>query len=170
MIQDTLKTEAQKEIERVETESPEKNAFAEFSTSDGNIQLRIRDMEDEIELSKLGTANNVLSRVLNLSSDTHKGATVKEYKYEDLHLQFFAPKDSDDFWLMNVTITGGPWFTARGIKAGDSLQDLKTMYPKATNEFSGNKDIYRYELDDSAIEFGITNEKVTRIELRYNIP
>ena len=150
--------------------SPDKNAFAEFGVTNGTSVLRLRDWRKDINLRALGTPNDSLSRVLGVESDTHEGSTVYEYKYNDLNLEFFGPKGNPDAWLMTIDVKGGPWSTARGIRIGDSFNDLKAMYPKATNEYSDDKGIYTYTLDDSAIQFGVTDDKVTRIKLMHNIP
>lgn len=169
---DTVRTEAEirADAENLETGSPEQNAYAEFSTSGGAIPLRLREGESAINIQALGIPNDTLTRVMTLATDKHQGATVKEYKYDDVHLQLLRPKGGTHYWLSAITITGGPWSTARGIKVGDSLQDVMNMYPKATRVNTGLTDIYRYMVDNSEIDFFITDNKVSKIEMRNNLP
>jgi hypothetical protein len=153
-------------------EMPDENAYVEFSVTNGSgTNLRLRDSRGQINLQGLGTPNDTLSRVLTLVSDTHKGSEVIEYKYDDVNLEFFRPKGTDERWLKTVEIKGGPWATARGIKIGDSLADVKSMYPKIT-DWKDDKNIYQYSysLEDANLLFGIANDKVTRIKIEYNIP
>ena len=159
-------------LERVDLDSsPDANAYAEFTTSDGSTNIRLREPRSRINMSALGTPIDTLTRELTLASDTHQGSTVTEYKYENINLVYFTPKGSNDPWLMTVEIKGGPWATARGIKVGDSVADLKNMYPKIA-DWNDTKQEYQhvYSLDDSVLLFGVTGDKVTRIKIEYNIP
>lgn len=153
------------------TDSPDVNAFAEFGTTKGDISLRLRDWKAKSNLMRLGTPLDTLSRVMTLTTDTHQGSTVEEYKYEDINLEFFKPKGSNDSWLKSVEIKGGDWATARGIRVGDSLEDVKSMYPKAV-PYDDNKVLYTYHytLGESVLLFKIDNDKVSRIKIEYNIP
>lgn len=155
----------------INTDSPDANAFVEFGTTRGDVSLRLRDWKSKSNLMRLGTPLDTLSRVLTLGSDTHQGSTVEEYKYEDINLEFFKPKGSNDSWLRAVEIKGGDWATARGIKIGDSLDDVKSMYPKVV-PYDENKELYTYHytLDESVLLFKIDNDKVSRIKIEYNIP
>ena len=160
-------------VDTVNTDDmPDQNAYAEFAVTNGSgTNLRLRDSRGQINLQGLGTPNDTLSRVLTLASDTHQGSEVIEYKYDDVNLEFFRPKGTDERWLKTLEIKGGPWATARGIKIGDSLADVKSMYPKIT-DWKDDKNIYQYSysLEDANLLFGIANDKVTRIKIEYNIP
>lgn len=165
-----------RELVRVDTDNtdgmPDQNAYAEFSVTNGSgTNLRLRDSRGQINLQGLGTPNDTLSRVLTLISDTHQGSEVIEYKYDDVNLEFFRPKGTDERWLKTVEIKSGPWATARGIKIGDSLMDVKNMYPKIS-DWKDDKNIYQYSysLEDANLLFGIANDKVSRIKIEYNIP
>lgn len=149
-------------------DSPDKNAYAEFTLKNGPAVIRIRDWKRNMNLPSLGAANDTLTRVLTIGSDTHKGSTVTEYKYDNLNLEFFTPKGSADAWLMKAEIKGGPWATARGIKVGDSVSDMKSMYPSAINN-DADKTIFVYNVDDSVLTFGTAGDKVTGIKVEYNV-
>jgi hypothetical protein len=149
--------------------NPELNEFAEFSVTNGSISLQLRDKKSTIPMSSLGTATDTLTRKLTLTSDTHQGSTVQDYKYEDLNLEFFMPKGSSDPWLMAIELKNSNWSTARGIRVGDTVADLKSMYPKASNEFNEDKLTYIYTVDDSQLMFGTTGDKITRIKIQYNL-
>jgi len=152
-------------------ETPDKNAYAEFTTTDGKVNLRLRSTRNEVSLSALGTPTDTLRRVLNIATDPHQGAVVTEYKYENVNLVFFQPKGSNEGFLRTVEIKGGPWTTARGIKVGDSVADLKNMYPNIA-DWKDEPEVYQYvyNIDDSVLLFGIENDKVSRIKIEYNIP
>ena len=150
-------------------DSPEKNAYAEFSLTNGPTVLRVRDWKKNMNLPGLGAANDTLTRELTLSSDKHKGSTITEYKYDDVNLEFFTPKGSAESWLKKAEIKGGPWATARGIKVGDSVADLKSMYPSATQN-DPDKTLYQYNVDDSKLTFAVVDNKVSRIKVEYDIP
>ena len=154
----------------IDTDSPDANAFVEFGTTRGDHSLRLRDWKSKSNLMRLGTPLDTLSRVLTLATDTHQGSTVEEYKYEDINLEFFKPKGSNDSWLKSVEIKGGDWATARGIRIGDSLDDVKSMYPKAVPYDNTNLYTYHYTLGESVLLFKIENDKVSRIKIEYNIP
>ena len=158
-------------VDTVNTTNPAQNEFAEFTVSKGNVALRPRLNESQVDFTGLGTPNDTLTRKLTLTSDTHQGATVREYKYDDVNLTFFIPEGSNDAWLMTTEIKGGPWATARGIKVGDSVADLQAMYPSITAYTDPDKVYsYNYTLDDSTILFGISGDKVSKIKIMYNIP
>ena len=148
---------------------PDKNAFVEFSITDGSRVLRLRDPKQSVNLSAIGTPNDTLTRKMTLSSDTYKGSSVQEYKYDDINLEFFSPNANDKAWLMVIDVKGGPWSTARGIRVGDSVADLKKMYPNAINE-SDDTTLFTYRLGDTSLQFGTVAEKVTRIRVEYHLP
>lgn len=170
-MQDTLgmETPGTTDLDTLGDDSPDRNAYAEFTLANGPAVLRIRDWKRNMNLPSLGAANDTLTRELTIGSDTHKGSTVTEYKYDDLNLEFFTPKGSTDSWLMTAEIKGGPWSTARGIKVGDSVADMKSMYPSAINN-DPDKTIYVYNVDDSVLTFATAADKVTGIKVHYNIP
>lgn len=159
-------------LEKVDLDSsPDANAYAEFTFTDGSTNLRLREPRSRINMSALGNPTDTLTRELTLASDTHQGSTVTEYKYENINLVYFTPKGSNDPWLMTVEIKGGPWATARGIKVGDSVADLKNMYPKIADWNDDKKEYqYVYSLEDSVLLFGVADDKVRRIKIEYNIP
>jgi len=169
VIADSLREVAR--IDSINNQSHAQNEFVEFSVTDGGTNLRIRESRDRINLAALGAPTDTLSRVLTLASDTHQGSTVTEYKYENINLEFFQPKGSNERWLKTVEIKGGPWATARGIKIGDSLEEVKSMYPKI-GDWKDDTNVYQYaySLDDANLLFGIVNDKVSRIKIEYNIP
>ncbi|HUR29814.1 MAG TPA: hypothetical protein VMZ69_00210 [Saprospiraceae bacterium] len=151
-------------------DSHAENTYAEFSVTNGSQVYRLRDWKSKLNLQPLGKANDTLSREMTLTTDTHQGSTILEYKYNDINLDFFRPKGNADSWLTNIEVKGGPWATARGIKVGDSLSDLKNMYPKIT-EFQDEKKLYSYSygIDESMMMFGVTLDKVTRIRVQYTL-
>ena len=152
-------------------ERTEENAYAEFGTTSGTRTLRLRDWRSKMDFKALGTPTDTLSRVLTLGSDTHQGSTVIEYKYNDINLEYFLPKGGNDAWLKTIEIKGGDWATARGIKVGDSVADIRNMYPKLNEMTDGKSDYqYTYQLEESVVMFGIQDDKVSRIKIEYNIP
>ena len=163
-------SEEARRMRNIDTDSPDVNAFAEFGLTNGDMTFKVRDWRSKMNLRGLGTPNDTLTRVLSLTSDTHQGSTITEYKYNDVNLEFFSPKGSNDAWLKTIEIKGGPWSTARGIKVGDSVNDLKSMYPRITQS-ADTKDpyMYSYSLEDSQLLFGVDADKVTRIKIMYNI-
>jgi len=159
-------------LEKVDLDSsPDANAYAEFTTTDGKVKLGLRTPRREVTLSALGTPLDTLRRELNIASDPHQGAVVTEFKYENVNLEFFQPKGSNEGFLRIVEIKGGPWTTARGIKVGDSVTDLKSMYPNIS-DWKDDPEVYQYvyNIDDSVLLFGIDNDKVSRIKIEYDIP
>lgn len=150
-------------------DTPDENAYAEFGTTRGDNTFRLRDWRSKTNLRGLGTPNDTLSRQLTLASDTHQGSTVTEYKYDDINLLYFMPKGGNDSWLRTIEIKGGDWSTARGIKVGDSVDDLKKMYPKLA-QLEDEDYMYSYQLAESMVMFGIQDDKVSRIKIEYNIP
>lgn len=153
----------------VNVDAPDVNAYAEFGTTSGSNTFRLRDWRTKTDLRGLGTPTDTLSRVLTLASDTHQGSTVTEYKYEDINLVYFMPKGGNDSWLRTIEIKGGDWSTARGIKVGDSVDDVKKMYPKLA-QLEDQDYMYSYQLEESMVMFGIQDNKVSRIKIEYNIP
>ena len=135
---------------------PELNEFAEFSVTNGSITIQLRDKKSTVPMRSLGTATDTLTRKLTLTSDTHQGSTVQDYKYEDLNLQYFIPQGTSDPWLMVIELKNNNWSTARGIRVGDTVADLQSMYPKASNEFNEDKLTYIYTVGDSQLMFGTT--------------
>ncbi len=151
-------------------ESPEKNEFMEFSATKENVSIRIRDWWRDVDKDKLGNPIDTTMKVLGAGADTHIGASIHTFKYSDILLEFYGPKDGTDIWLVKMEITGSDWSTARGIHVGDSVTDLKSLYPKAENQTSDDPNLYRYQLEDSMIEFAVAGEKISKINISYNIP
>ncbi len=154
----------------IEYESPEKNEFMEFSATKENVSLRIRDWWKNVDKGKLGNPVDTTMKVLNVGADTHIGASIHTFKYPDIQLDFYSPKDGTDIWLVKMEITGSEWSTARGIHVGDSLTDLTALYPKAENQTTNNPNLYRYQLEDSILEFHIDGSRISKIDISYNIP
>ena len=158
------------DVDTVDNTNPAQNEYAEFTVTKGNVVLRPRLNESSVDFTGLGTPNDTLTRKMTLTTDAHKGATVREYKYDDVNLTFLIPEGTRDSWLMTAEIKGGPWSTARGIKVGDSVADLQAMYPNITAYTDPDKVYaYNYTLDDSTILFGINADKVSRIKIMYDI-
>lgn len=150
--------------------SPEKNAFMEFSVTNENTVIRLRDWQKDVPMKALGDPTDTSHQELGYGADTHVGAALHTYEFPGIRLIFFGPKDGSDVWLNKIEVTGDGWSTARGIHVGDPVRDLKGMYPKADNQTTGNPDLYRYQLDDSTIEFLTSDGKVSKIDIIYNIP
>ena len=151
-------------------ESPEKNEFMEFSASKENMSIRIRDWWKEVDKEKLGNPVDTTRKVLGAGADTHIGAAIHTFKYSDILLEFYGPKDGTDIWLTKMEITGSDWSTARGIHVGDSQADLTALYPKAENQTTNDPNLYRYQLEDSMLEFHVSDSKISKIDIIYNIP
>lgn len=145
-------------------------AFREFTLIRGGIKLRLRDWKNTINLEKLGVPTDTSSTILGEGADTHRGSLVKNYSYKDIRLRFFGPPGGKDLWLLNMEVTGPDWETAREIRVGDDLNRLKERYPEATNQFSGDKKIYWFAEFEAVIEFVLKEEKISMIQVRYEIP
>lgn len=150
--------------------SPEKHAFAEFGAAKGNTVLRLRDWRKDIDMNSIGSLKDTTMRVLGDGADTHIGALLQTYTYDDIILEFYGPKNGTDHWLLKMDLTGPEWSTARGVHVGDPLEDVLILYPRASNESTGDKNLYRYTVDESTLEFVIRDNKVDRISVIYNIP
>ncbi len=151
-------------------ESPEKNEFMEFSATKENVSVRLRDWWRDVDKGKLSNPVDTTMKVLSSGAESKIGASIHTFKYDDIQLEFYGPKDGNDIWLVKMEITGNEWSTARGIHVGDSVSDLKSLYPKAENQTSGDPNIYRYQLEDSIIEFAVAGEKISKINISYNLP
>jgi hypothetical protein len=148
----------------------DRDLFKEFSVRKGATELRIRDWKQTLNLQELGTPRDTSGYVLGDGADTHRGSIIRNYVYDDIHLQFFGPPQGKDVWLVNMELTASSWSTARGIRVGDPEAKMKKAYPEATNEFSGDKNIYRYTVNESEIEFILRSGNIKSIKISYLIP
>jgi hypothetical protein len=144
--------------------------FIEFGVSKEGTELRIRDWKRTLDLKKLGSPRDTSSYILGEGADTHRGSRIQTYNYNDIRLQFFGPPQGKDVWLLHLEVTAGDWRTARGIRVGDTEEKMKNVYPEATNEFSGDKSIYRYTVNESEIEFSVRSGIISNIKITYLIP
>lgn len=151
-----------------DADSPD--TYAEFRTTGGSVDLRLREPMSRVNLQALGPANDTLTRNLTVITDAYQGSTVTEYQYDDINLVYIRPRNTSDSWLMTAEIKGGNWATARGIKVGDSVADLRSMYPNITDYKDDAAYQHSYVVDDATILFGVANDKVSRIKIMYDIP
>jgi hypothetical protein len=155
----------------VTNEKPlDSEAFREFTLIRGGIKLRLRDWKRTIDLEKLGVPTDTSSTILGEGADTHRGSVVNDYKFKGIRIYFFGPPGGKDLWLLSMEVTGTDWKTAREIRVGDDLNRLQERYPEATNQFSGDKRIYRFTEFEAVIEFVLKEEKISMIRVRYEIP
>lgn len=155
-------------VQVVDADSPD--TYAEFRTTGGAVDLRLREPIGRVNFQALGPANDTLTRDLTVMTDAYQGSTITEYQYDDINLTYIRPRNTSDSWLMTAEIKGGNWATARGIKVGDSLADLRSMYPNIAAYSGDNAYQHSYTVDDATILFGVANDKVSRIKIMYNIP
>ncbi len=170
-LADTIHKESQESPGQVtEYDSPEKNEFMEFGATKEGMSIRLRDWWKEVDQAKLGNPIDTSMELMGLGADTHVGASMHKFRYKDIQLHFYGPKDGQDIWLNKIEITGSGWSTARGIHVGDSLSDLSTLYPKAENQTTNDPNLFRYQLEDSQIEFHTRDNVISQIDINYNIP
>lgn len=149
----------------------------DFSVKINDTILTLQTWDDEVDLIKLlGTPRSQNTRTLQ-DADTLTGSFLKEMKFAGLEMQLFSPKQNGkSFWIMNMRLTDPTYVTARGLRVGMVLGDLKMIYPNIQNVTNGNDDpdqaIYRIgtlETLDYA-EYTVENGIVKQIDLYNEIP
>jgi hypothetical protein len=150
--------------------NPDSSIFNEFAAKKAGTELRLRDWKRTLNLDALGTPRDTSRRILGAGADTHMGSIIEDYTYSGIKLEFFGPPQGQDVWLLSMDLSGNDWETTRGVRIGDTEAILKEKYPEATNEFSGDKNIYRYSASESEIEFNLRNGKIQLIRIYYMIP
>ncbi len=84
---DTSITDTNKQVDVI---APDKNAFAEFSALRGKEIYRVRDWHKDISLEPLGNPRDTSIEIMGEGADTHMGASVHTYTYDNLVLQFYT--------------------------------------------------------------------------------
>ncbi len=118
------------------------NDINDFSFLIGDKKVSLFDWDYEVDLENLlGKPTHEKTTNLGPASDTFAGSYVKELKFDGIELELFSPKDDgNDFYILSMLVTDSKYQTSRGIKVGDSLEELKKTYPETEPVLDGRTD------------------------------
>jgi len=159
--------------------SEERNAnesISEFSIVIDNTAITIGEYEDtSILLKVLGKPISEEIEVLGPGSDTFMGSYIKKSKYNGFDITFMSPKgDGKKYWILDMKTNNPIYKTKRGIKTGDSINDLTRVYSNIDIVRDGRTDenncAYNFNDKMDYIEFEVNNGKITEIRLYRELP
>ena len=149
-----------------------RNDFAVWA-EDYEIPLRAWNTALKLD-SVLGPADTVSSKVLGEGADTHRGATIRTAFYKGATIDWYIPKGKDSGWIMQVTVVGSAYETARGIRVGDRASQMQQQYADGYIFPDGRKqdDEYAWIIskDNDYLKFEISDSLVSMIEVYHEIP
>lgn len=173
-----LTTLAALEEKQLANESEYNAEKSDFTIWKDSKSISLHDREEDIDLQDiLGKPKSEKTEQLGPGSDTFNGSYVKELSYDDITLQLFSPKENEKkFWIYDIVVTGKGLTTAKGIGVGDSLSELKKLYPdiKTVNDGRQDENNCAYEISKndeySFLTFEIKDGKIIKIEMIFMFP
>jgi len=113
----------------------------DFSINIQDTLLGLRGWDNEIDLASL-LGPPITEQITTLeNADTFTGSFLKEATYPGLDMHLFSPKENGKtFWIMNMKLSNATWITAKGLRVGMSLDDLKKAYPEIPLALDGRTD------------------------------
>lgn len=150
------------------------NGMKEFSITLEGKQISLMDWDDEADLEGiLGKAQQEDLYRLGAESDTFAGSYMKEIQFSGLAIKLFSPKDNGTkFYILSMETDDPKYQTIRGIKVGDSLEDLSAKYPELIPIPDGREDANNrgYSFQDGAynyITFEVENGVIVYIRIYH---
>lgn len=146
-----------------------------FSFTAGAVSLTLRENNLEEKLKSLPMpAVRDETRILGEDADTFSGSALRTVDYGGFTLQLMAPRDAlDNYWILQMIATDDAVRTAGGIAVGDTLQSLLEKYPEA-EAVKWDPGLYLYTLPGvdnlDEIVFNVSEDRVTKITMTYNLP
>lgn len=150
----------------------------DFTIKKGSKSISLYDRENAINLQDiLGKPKSKKTEKPGSGSDTFSGSFIRELLYNGLKLQLLAPKgDEKAFWIYSIVVTGKGFTTVKGIEVGNSLSELKKLYPNITTANDGRQDENNctYEAckgdECSYLTFEIKDGRVAEIKMVVEFP
>ncbi len=156
---------------------PVNENISEFSIVKGDNYVTLGEYENQgVLLELFGQPISEEVKVLGSGSDTFTGSFLKNVKYSDFDITFMSPKgDGKKFWILDMKTDSNMYKTKRGIKAGDSVDDLTKAYPDIHIVEDGRIDLNNcaYEFNENRIDyvmFEVAQGKITEIKLFRELP
>ncbi|MBT2282545.1 hypothetical protein J7E78_03190 [Paenibacillus polymyxa] len=144
-----------------------------FVYNEHTIAISDTANEDQME-QMLGKPDNLKSHTYSADDgtnmDTLIGFTEKVYTYPGLEIKTISIPEGKQDSIFHIEITDPKYTTVRNIKAGDSLDTLKNVYPEGKllgNGAPDEEDDFRYEPSNyvDVMSFHIKNAKVESIQI-----
>lgn len=133
--------------------------------------LLLRDWDDQLDLLQLlGTP--LSENVEVVQGDGLTGSLLKKLTYDGLALELFSPKGNEKtFWIMTMTLDKSTYATKEGLKVGDTVAELKSVYPDATTgETDANNAEYERRITFDFMRFVVKDGLIAQIKIFYLIP
>ena len=137
--------------------------------------IAISDIANEEQMEQmLGKPDNLKSHTYSAGDgtnmDTLIGFTEKVYTYPGLEIKTISIPEGKQDSIFHIEITDPKYVTARNVKAGDSLDTLKSAYPEGKLLGDGapdEEDDFRYEPSNyvDVMSFHIKDAKVESIQI-----
>ncbi|WP_336781632.1 hypothetical protein [Paenibacillus illinoisensis] len=144
-----------------------------FVYNEHTIAISDTANEDQME-QMLGKPDNLKSHTYSAGDgtnmDTLIGFTEKVYTYPGLEIKTISIPEGKQDSIFHIEITDPKYATVRNIKAGDSLDTLKSAYPEGKLLGDGapdEEDDFRYEPSNyvDVMSFHIKDAKVESIQI-----
>jgi hypothetical protein len=143
-----------------------------IQTDGGYIGLRDRDNEVDLP-ALLGKPHQEIMEQLGADAATFKGMHTKKLIYDGLELELYSVK-GDTYYLVNMKLTGDNYPTSLGVQVGDTVEQVKQVYPFIEIALDGRKppNNFAFALSRSMYEnmyIDIKNGVVNEIYFEYLI-
>ena len=143
--------------------------FVNFKT---NLDEELMLLSEDGMKFKLNADMSTISQVpISEIEDRGDGFHWKEYTYEDIFVKALIGDDTTTGIIL-ISTTSNNYKTPRGIKVGDTLQDLHEKYKDELAKANSDETYYIYEPQDvgfNRIYFYIENDTIIKISLDNGI-
>jgi hypothetical protein len=165
----------QKEAEIEENQTPKREIQDnDFSIVIGDV-IALHDWDDEINLYKmLGQPISTEVEELGEGADTYRGSIIKTLTYDGIELTLFSPPHNrETFFVQVIEVTSEKFMTPRGIKVGDTVEDLKHAYPIVSLSNDGkseeNNGVYAVWGHQNELYFTVEEGRILKIRLLFEL-
>ncbi|MFZ5969061.1 MAG: hypothetical protein ACOYVK_18045 [Bacillota bacterium] len=149
----------------------------DFSIKIGEAKVSLMDWDYEMNLEDLfGKPIQEEIQQLGTGSDTFEGSYIKKLKFPRIEFELFSPKDNGkSFFILRMEVEDPKYQTARGVKVGDSLEELRKTYPEIKPILDGREDINNrgYMIEEGAynyITFEVQQGIIIKIKIYHEFP
>jgi len=150
----------------------------DFSILYNASSICIKDWDNIIDLYNIfgePLFENIV--ILDSSADTYAGSYVKNIEYDGIKFKLFSPKNNGkEFWIMEIEIDKNGFRTSRDIEVGDTVENLKEVYPEIDILPDGRTDTNNcaYVIEDieysNYLQFEVRDGVISHIKIYHLLP
>lgn len=137
--------------------------------------IGLRNWDHEVNLKEImgPPVSETIEQLENAA--THTESWIKYTEYDGLQMELFSPAhNGENFWIMTIKVFKEGYKTAAGVEVGQTLEELKTVYPGIKMALDGRTDpvnaAYMINGEYEHLKFEVKDGIVTEIHIYYLLP